>query len=223
LIRIVTIENTDWECCGGTHLKSTGQVGSIRIKRNERIADGVERLTYCGGLAAVEEGQRVRALIEKAAHVFSVAPDDLPKTAERFFSEWKERGKEIEKLREELARAALKGPSGGDEVKGVRIVTERSALALLDLTAQAKGLARQSKAVGVFVSTADAKGPKIIITSTADVEVDCREVLKAALAAVGGGSGGGKGDFAQGGAPPQADPDKLLAAARDAVRKALGG
>jgi alanyl-tRNA synthetase len=223
MVRIVTIENTDWECCGGTHLKSTGQVGSIRIKRNERIADGVERLTYCGGLAAVEEGQRVRALLDRAAHVLSVAPDDLPKTAERFFGEWKERGKEIERLREELARAALKGPSAGDEVNGVRIVADRSALALPDLTAQAKGLARQSKAVGVFVSTADAKGPKVIITSTADVEIDCREILKLVLAAAGGGSGGGKPDFAQGGAPVQADPDRLLAAARVAIRKALGG
>ncbi len=223
MIRVVSIEDTDWECCGGTHLKRTGQVGSIRIKRSERIADGVERLTYCGGLAAVEEGQRLRGLVEKAAQVFAVAPDDLPKTAERFFDEWKERGKDAERLREELARAALKGPEAGDAVGGVRILIERSALAPADLLSQAKGLARQSKAIGIFISTGDAKGPRIIVARTPDVEIDCREVLKAALEAAGGGSGGGKPDFAQGGAPASSDTDKALAAAQDAVRRALKG
>ncbi len=223
MIRIVAIEDTDWECCGGTHLKRTGAAGSIRIKRTERIADGVERLTYCAGLAAVEEGQRLRKLVEASAATFGVAPDDLPKTTERFFEEWKERGKDAERLREQLAAAALEGPGQGDEVKGVRIVAEQSARSMGDLVSQAKALAHREKAVGVYVATGEAKGAKVIVARTADVDLDCREVLKQMFAAGGGGSGGGKPDFAQGGAAPGADPVKLLAAGREAVRKALGG
>lgn len=223
MIRIVSIEDTDWECCGGTHLKRTGAVGAIRIKRSERIADGVERLTYCGGLAAVEEGQRLRKIVEDSAAVFGVAPEDLPKTSTRFFEEWKERGKDAERLRGELAGAALKGPAAGDEVNGVRIVAEISTLGMGELTSQAKALAAREKALGIFIATGDPKGAKVVVARTADVNADCREILKAGFAAVGGGSGGGKPDFAQGGVPPGADPQKWLAAAREAARRALGG
>jgi alanyl-tRNA synthetase len=221
MIRIVTIKDTDAECCGGTHLVRTGQVGAIRIKRTERIADGVERLVYCAGLAAVEEGQRLRALVEQASAVFAVAPDDLPKTAQRFFQEWKERGKDADRLRGELAHAQLKGPAGADEVAGIRIIAARGDRPLAELLGQAKSLSKQSKAVGVFLSTADPRGLKLIVVRTHDVEVDCREVLKAALEAAGGGTGGGRSDFAQGGAGPVADADRAMAAAREAIRMAL--
>lgn len=221
MVRIVTIKDTDAECCGGTHLQRTGKVGSIRVKRTERIADGVERLVYCGGIAAVEEGQRLRGLVEQAADTFGVAWDDLPKTGSRFFNEWKDRGKEVERLRSEVAKARLQGPAGADDVAGVRLVVSKSDRPMGELLGQAKSMAKQSKAVGVFVSTADPKGIKVIVARTQDVDLDCREVLKAALNASGGGSGGGRPDFAQGGGGPAADGDKAIEAAREAVRRAL--
>ncbi len=222
LIRIVTIEDNDWECCGGTHMKRTGQVGAIRIKRTERIADGVERLTYAAGMAAVEEGQRQRALVAASAEVFSVAAEDLPRTAQRFFDEWKERGKESERLREQLARAALEGRGGATEVKGVAVLVDLVSQGQEEILSKAKGLARQAKAIGLFVAQGGDKGFRMIVARTPDVEVDCRAVLQAALKAAGGGSGGGRPDFAQGGGAPGADPKKAVEAARAAVEAALG-
>lgn len=221
IIRVVTIKDTDAECCGGTHLKSTGQVGSIRIKRSERIADGVERLTYCAGMAAVEEGERVRGFAERAAEIFAVSLDDLPKASERFFNEWKERGKEVERLRQEVAQARLSGGKGAEEIGGVRVVAVRSAGPFEEILAQAKGLVRDKKAVGLFVATGDEKGFKMIVARSQDVDLDCRSVLKAALEAAGGGSGGGKTDFAQGGGSPTADPEKALKAAHAELKRAL--
>ena len=222
MIRIVTIEDNDWECCGGTHMKRTGQVGAIRIKRTERIADGVERLTYAAGIAAMEEGQRQRALLSRASEVFSVSAEDLPKTAQRFFEEWKERGKEADRLREALARAALEGPRAPAEVGGVRVIVDLSSQAQDELLSKAKGLARQSKAVGVFVLQGGEKGFRIIVARSADVDLDCRAVLEAALKGAGGGSGGGRPDFAQGGAAPGSDPAKAADSARAAIASALG-
>jgi alanyl-tRNA synthetase len=221
MIRVVAIKDTDVECCGGTHLFRTGQVGSIRIKRGERVADGVERLVYCGALSAVEEGQRVRHLLEDAALQFSVSSDDLPKTAQRFFDEWKERGKEVDRLRADLTQAKLAGPAAGLSIGGARVVVEVSDRPSEELLAQAKEVAKGAGAVGVFVSTAGGKGARLIVCRSADVPLDARAVLRAALEAAGGGGGGGKADFAQGGAAPGVDAELLREKAVEAVRAAL--
>lgn len=222
IIRVVSIKGEDVECCGGTHLLRTGQVGSIRIKRNERVADGVERLVYCGAQYAVEEGQHARHLLEDAAAPFSVSVDDLPKTAQRFFDEWKERGKEVERLRADLTQAKLAGPAAAEAVGGARLVAEVSDRPAPELLAQAKEVAKGDGAVGIFVSSAGDKGARLIVCRSADVDLDARAVLRSALEAAGGGGGGGKPDFAQGGAAPGVDAGHLRDKAVEAVRAALG-
>ena len=60
-LRIIKIDDWDVEACGGTHCTRTGQVGTIKILRTERIQDGVERIIFAAGtqaLRAVEEQER---------------------------------------------------------------------------------------------------------------------------------------------------------------------
>ncbi|MEM3064752.1 MAG: alanine--tRNA ligase [Candidatus Nitrosotenuis sp.] len=57
-VRIVKIEDFDVEACGGTHVKRTGELGLIKITKSERIQDGVVRLEFVSGDAAVEYVQR---------------------------------------------------------------------------------------------------------------------------------------------------------------------
>ncbi|NIP34468.1 MAG: alanine--tRNA ligase, partial [Thermoplasmata archaeon] len=59
-IRVVRIADVDVEACGGTHVSNTSRVGSIRMRRAERIADGIVRLEYSAGMAAVRLGQEER-------------------------------------------------------------------------------------------------------------------------------------------------------------------
>lgn len=223
IIRVVSIKGEDVECCGGTHLQRTGQVGSIRIKRGERVADGVERLVYCGALPAVEAGQHARHLLEDAAAPFSVSREDLPKTAQRFFDEWKQRGKAADRLRAELTQAKLAGPAAAETVGGARLVVEVSDRPFAELVAQAKEVAKGQGAVGVFVAVGGEKGARLLVCRSSDVDLDARAVLKSALEAAGGGGGGGKPDFAQGGAAPGVDGEHLREKAVGAVRAALGG
>jgi alanyl-tRNA synthetase len=57
-VRIVRIEDFDVEACGGTHVKRTGDLGLIKITKSERIQDGVVRLEFVSGEAAIRYVQK---------------------------------------------------------------------------------------------------------------------------------------------------------------------
>lgn len=97
----------DAEACGGTHQmnSSTGEMGYFKIVKRESVQDGIERIYYKVGEAAVEYVQEREALLKKAAGVISVSEHQLPQAVERFFGEWKAQRKEIEKLKEEFIEA----------------------------------------------------------------------------------------------------------------------
>jgi alanyl-tRNA synthetase len=103
VLRIVAIDDLDVEACGGTHCSSTSEIGPIKLIRSEKIQDGIVRLEYAAGLQAIHVIQDQSRLVRDAAHAFRVEPSQLVSASERFFSEWKEQRKEIERLKAELA------------------------------------------------------------------------------------------------------------------------
>lgn len=104
-IRVVEIEGIDVEACGGTHLDNTSEVGLLAILRSERIQDGICRLEFVAGGAALRKLQEKRTLLLNASRILRVEEEKLPATIERFFREWKERGKKIESLEDTLSSA----------------------------------------------------------------------------------------------------------------------
>ena len=135
-IRLIQVEE-DVQACGGTHVSRTGDVGTIKIVGTEPIQDGVERITFAAGGAAVEHVQRLEDDLLEAAETFDVAPEAVPGTAERFFEEWKERGKRIDDLTEQLAAARA-----GEEidVDGTTAVVRRIDAGMDELRATADRL-----------------------------------------------------------------------------------
>ena len=210
-IRVVRIADVDVEACGGTHVANTAQVGSIRMRRTERIADGIVRLEYSAGMAAVRLGQVERALLEESSGALDVRPDQLPRTAQRFFREWKELGKQVQDLTRRLGE--LKSGTGEEVAPGVRLVTDLSAVSMGDLINMARQAIGSPGTVVVMASTVGG----MVVARSQDVDLDCRELLRVALEAAGG-KGGGKSDFAQGGG----DGDRMTDAI-EAARIALPG
>ncbi|MBI2078168.1 MAG: alanine--tRNA ligase, partial [Euryarchaeota archaeon] len=107
-IRVVRIGDHDVESCGGTHVDETSDVGPIKVFKTERIQDGIERVEYSAGPAAIKIIQEREKILEESAKALSVPLERLPMTVDRFFKEWKERGKEIEDLRARLSQFQLK-------------------------------------------------------------------------------------------------------------------
>ena len=106
-IRVVQVDG-EVQACAGTHCHSTGEVGAIKVIRVEHIQDGVERIEFAAGIAALYQMQQIERLLSDASGVLSVQPENLPSSVTRFFTEWKEQRKEIERLRERLAELEAK-------------------------------------------------------------------------------------------------------------------
>ncbi len=103
-IRVVNIEGVDVEACGGTHLDNTREAGMLVITKSERIQDGICRLEFVAGPAAVKRLREKRDLLSRASRILRVEEENLPATVERFFEEWKDRGKAIERLEDSLSK-----------------------------------------------------------------------------------------------------------------------
>jgi len=209
-IRIITVED-DVQACGGTHVARTGDVGAIKIRSTERVQDGVERLTFSAGTAAIEATQATENALYETADALDVDPQDVPETAIRFFDEWKARGKRIEELQEELAEARAAGGDGGEEIEvgETTAVVRRIDADMDELRATANALVEDGN-IAVLGSVAN--GAQFVVGVPDGSAVNAGEVVSELAGRVGGG-GGGPPDFAQGGGP---DAEKLDEALEDA-------
>jgi alanyl-tRNA synthetase len=204
LVRVVKVKDFDVECCGGTHVGSTNEIGPIKILRTERIQDGLERIEFAAGMAAIAQMQKKDELLKQAAETLSVQPEEVPKTASRFFEEWKQRGKQVEELATKVAQLeaqvtpfdtlsartdALHGEYGVVWNGGSMTPPPNM------LQMEAEYLVRKNpKGVGIALF----EDGSFVIAAGPDSRIDARNVMKA-LTAKFGGRGGGKGpEAAQG-------------------------
>ncbi|RZN36851.1 MAG: alanine--tRNA ligase, partial [Methanophagales archaeon ANME-1-THS] len=200
-IRIVrTGADEDVEACAGTHFSWTGEVGPIKIVRTERIQDGIERIEYAAGEAAVEEIQAQEELIRKSASVLKVPPERLPSVVERFFEEWKQLKKENERLRGQIAELELgRLKREAQELHGaqviVAVVPDADTKELLKIASQ---LANDNFMTLLIGKSERHAAAVCSIPAQLRGAVHAGDVIKR-VCEVLGGSGGGKGELAQGG------------------------
>ncbi len=217
-IRLIHADE-DTQACGGTHVSRTGEVGTIKILGTGRIQDGVIRLTYAAGDAAIEATQDTDDLLREAAETLAVTPEEVPETAARFFDEWKARGKRIDELKEELADVRASGGGNGEtvDVGGTEAVIQRLDGDMDELRATANALVDDGT-IAVIGSGVD--GAQFVVAVPEGVDLDAGAVVGELAGRVGGG-GGGPSDFAQGGGPNGDDLDSALADAPEILRGRL--
>ncbi len=122
-IRIVKVAG-DIEACAGTHCRNTGEVGVIKIIRVEHIQDGIERIEFTAGVAAIYYMQHLEQIVASSSEVLSVQPDNLPSTVTRFFNEWKDQKKEIERMSARLVELEMQSLVA-ESISGIPVVIKR--------------------------------------------------------------------------------------------------
>ncbi|MCQ8894093.1 MAG: alanine--tRNA ligase [Methanolinea sp.] len=214
-IRVVQVAG-DVEACAGTHCRTTGDVGFIKVIRVEHIQDGIERLEFAAGLAAVEHVQRVEKILAQASEVLSVQYEYLPATVSRFFSEWKNQKKEIERLRLHIAELERKSLVP-ETVNGVLILVRRIDLSPKELAAIASDISAQG---GVALLASGSEQATVLVMSGTD-RVNAGEII-GPVCSILGGKGGGSPALARGGGPAVDKIERALEAGREKILAALG-
>ena len=197
-IRVVKIPGIDVQACAGTHLSRTGEVGPIKINKTERVQDGVERIDFSAGLAAIDSIQNDNDILRESSGVFKVTNDLLPKTCDRFFNEWKAQKNEIAKLQKEIAN--LKVASLDNEivdVKGLRVLKQIIDSDIKEIQKIATDFTDNNKADVVLIGNNDGKILGAASKTAIDAGVQINNIIRESAQILGGG-GGGRPTLAQG-------------------------
>ena len=215
-IRVVRV-NRDVEACAGTHCRSTGEVGPIKIIRIEHVQDGIERLEFAAGTAAVTNMQRMEGLLTDAAQVVSVQPENLPAAVQRFFGEWKDQKKEIERLQKKIAALEV-ARLETEQINHVRVAVRTLTATPQELVSIATGFAEEG---GVAV-LASHNGRVHVVVASGSKDVNASAIIQR-VCQVLGGKGGGNPKLAQGSGPNVAALENALEEGRAALRSILHG
>jgi len=197
-LRVVEFPDWDVEACGGTHVSNASDVGPIKILRATRIQDGVVRLEYAAGKAALEAIQRQSRALAKAAGLLGVPAENVPEAAARLLEESKALRRELEGYRlaqqRDRAKEFLESPSS--QHGPYKVVRAEIDGGMPELMALSRQLCDDPMAVAVL-GARSAEGAFLIVSRGADVPLDVREAFGVAIQILEG-KGGGKADFAQG-------------------------
>jgi len=215
-IRIVKVAG-DIEACAGTHCRSTGEVGMVKIIRVEHIQDGIERIEFAAGIAAIFYMQHLEQIVSSSADILSVQQENLPATVTRFFNEWKDQKKDIERMSAKLVELELQTITG-ESLGGIEVVVRRVDLPQKELSTLATGIAGKG---GVALLASAGETVRVVLAS-GDSRVNAGDIIGQVCSLLGG-KGGGKPSLAQGGGPDANQLDLALNVGRERIIAALHG
>ena len=217
MIRVVKIPGVDVQACAGTHVPRTGIIGPIKINKTERVQDGVERIDFSAGLAAVDSIQHDSTLLKESASIFKVENDQLPKTCDRFFSEWKAQKNEIDRLKSEIASLKMNSLADDyEEINGLKVVSQLIEADFKELQKMATDFTDNGKADVVIMGNNDGKIVGAASQNAIDSGVKINEIIKTAASVLGGG-GGGRLTLAQGAGKNSEKMDEAIKTACDLI------
>lgn len=191
-LRVVSVGDIDNEACGGTHqmLDSTGEIGAFKIVKREPVQDGIERIVYKAGDVAIRYMQDKEELLRTASDALSVSEGELVQTVERFFREWKEQRKALERLGSQMVAIEAKEIIGQGKEKPAMRVLELDAAMLRQL---GQMVAESDGAAACLLN----KEGNIICAAGKNSKFKAKDILAEALKQLGG-TGGGSDRIAQG-------------------------
>lgn len=230
VVRVVQVGRDDpdaprlsTEFCGGTHMNRTAPIGSFRITAESSVAAGIRRIEGVTGLGAYESWACTRDTMADLSRALSTKESDLPERVAAMQEEIKRLGRELKRAKQ--AKPSLSVDeliAAAQEVNGIKVIAARLEGAEPEtLRAVADQIRDKApRIVCVLGSAVDDKVSLLCSVSKSETgRIQAGTVIKQ-IAAMVGGSGGGRPDLAQAGGKQPEKLDEALAAA-PAVIKAL--
>ena len=225
-VRVVTMGDWSKELCGGTHVRSTGQIGLFRITGESSIAAGTRRIEAVTGAGAEELAREEKKRLQRIAGLLKANPEEAEDRVRALAEKVRDLERELEKARQMRAANDIDAwIAEAGRVKDAKVVIQevpgadaKSFRAIGDTVREKLG-----KGVGVLAASEDGKLNLIVVVTDDLVAagVKAGDIIRV-LGEIIGARGGGRPHMAQAGG---GDPEKLaqlLAKAPEIVGKAIG-
>jgi len=212
ILRAIEIEGADLQPCGGTHVKSTAQIGIVQVRRCTKMRQDW-RVEFVCGRRATRVARHDFQLLHRAAEELSCAPDDVPAAVQRALAERDAHFKTLKSLLQRLAEtdAAAALNAAKPQANGLRVIArafdEASQPEYLNYFATQ--LAKSEKTIALLGRS---ECGHLIFAQHPSAGKDMNALLKQVLAQFDG-KGGGTRDFARGKLSDAAQAEKAVALA----------
>lgn len=226
-VRIVSVGDYSMELCGGTHVRSSGEIGLFRIVSEGSIASGVRRIEAVTGEGALQYIDELSQTLESAAARLQVTPRDVPQQIDKVMGRMKQLEKEINELKGKLVGSQLDDllnqaiDCGGIKVLAA-VIPNADMTALCELGDRLKE--RMGPSALALSSGSNGKVHLVMMATTEAVAkgVHAGNLIRKVAEHVDG-KGGGMPTMARAGGKNPAGQEKAMAAALEALREVLGG
>jgi alanyl-tRNA synthetase len=224
-VRVVSIPGVSKELCGGTHTKMTGDVGLFKIISESSVASGIRRieaLTGFGTYARLEEDEEI---LKNLSHTLRAPRTDLARAIERLLDQQRQLEHEVENLKRKSAGGLLDAIlAAKTTVKDVAVVAHKVEGVDPAILRELAENAAAKLGSGVVVLGVASNGKVVLVAA---VSPDLQKRLHAGkiikeTAAIVGGSGGGRPDFAQAGGKDAEKIDQALQGVYNIVAGLMG-
>lgn len=213
-IRVITIADFDWSACGGTHVSQTGEVGVVKVIKQEQKKGGM-RLTFLCGARALRHYHQVNGQIRAVARQLSTATDDVVEGVGQQLAVAKQARKDSEKIGQQLLAYEAKSlKEKAINVAGKSVISQAFDDKSVDEVRQMARYLINDNSNGDLIVLFGVKAQKGQLIFARSVNVDLHmPVLLQVAGKIIGGSGGGTPDMAQGGGPHSEKVPEALTAA----------
>lgn len=220
-VRVVKAGDYSAELCGGTHVRNTSEIGMLLILSEGGVAAGVRRIEAVTGIEAFNYVKEKQALIAKLAEVAKTQEHLLVNRVEAIVGELKDKEKEIDKLKAQLASGATEDIlSKVEEIKDNKVILHHAGSMGMDDLRKISDVLKEKLGSGVILLASESEGKaNFVAVVSKDLTTKgfhAGNLVKAA-AGVAGGGGGGRPDMAQAGGK---NPEKISTALEE-VRRIL--
>jgi alanyl-tRNA synthetase len=211
------------ELCGGTHVKSTGEIGFFIITGESSIGTGLRRIEAITGRKAEEFLIECLLTLENVAEELRSSPSEMPDKVKALIAELAAERKRSTSLEKELSQYRVESLLGKTEkVNAITVLAARvSSTSLPTLRGMGDLLRDRLKSVVIVLGTIYDGKPGFVAMVTPDLVnrgLHAGDIVKQ-VAAVTGGSGGGKADMAQAGGKDKSKLDEALELVKRLVQK----
>ena len=222
-VRVVSVDNYSMELCGGTHVRSAGEIGLFKIVSESGIGAGLRRIEALTGAAAYEWFAERNRLLEEAAARLKSEPQQVPERIAGLQQELKEVQRENQKLQLKLAGMEVDDLLDlVQETSGVPVLSARVNAGKMETLREMADRLKQKIGSGIIVLGTVAEGRVLLVGAVTPDLVKAgfhAGRLVGEVAKLTGGGGGGRPDMAQAGGKDPGRLDEALQSVNDLVQK----